>query len=81
MVLLCILSQFGLVKFGWELSGLVWFGMDEFGLVQLKDCRHRSTRVVGCYIVGGTCSLDGVDTPVTFLLSKHGAGDIRVWCW
>ena len=47
----------------------------------LKDCRHRSTRVVGCYIVGGTCSLDGVDTPVTFLLSKHGAGDIRVWCW
>ena len=28
MVLLCILSQFGLVKFGWELSGLVWFGMD-----------------------------------------------------
>ena len=47
----------------------------------LKDCRHRSTRVVGCYIVGGTCSLDGVDTLVTFLLSKHGAGDIRVWCW
>ena len=36
MVLLCILSQFGLVKFGWELSGLVWFGMDEFGLVQLN---------------------------------------------
>ena len=27
VVLLCILSQFGLVKFGWELSGLVWFGM------------------------------------------------------
>ena len=25
MVLLCISSQFGLVKFGWELSGLVWF--------------------------------------------------------
>ena len=24
-VLLCIPSQFGLVKFGWELSGLVWF--------------------------------------------------------
>ena len=36
MVLLCILSQFGLVKFGWELSGLVWFGMDVFGLVQLS---------------------------------------------
>ena len=35
MVLLWIISQFGLVKFGWELSGLVWFGMDEFGLVQL----------------------------------------------
>ena len=37
MVLLCIPSQFGLVKFGWELSGLVWFGMDEFGLVQLSS--------------------------------------------
>ena len=37
MVLLCILGQFGLVKFGWELSGLVWFGMDEFGLVQLSS--------------------------------------------
>ena len=37
MVLLCILSQFGLVKFGWELYGLVWFGMDEFGLVQLSS--------------------------------------------
>ena len=35
VVLLCILSQFELVKFGWELSGLVLFGMDEFGLVQL----------------------------------------------
>ena len=35
IVLLCIPSQFGLVKFGLELSGLVWFGMDEFGLVQL----------------------------------------------
>ena len=40
MVLLCIPSQFGLVKYGWELSGLVWFyinwfGMDEFGLVWL----------------------------------------------
>ena len=40
MVLLCILSQFGLVKFGWELSGLVWFdiiwcGMDEFGVVEI----------------------------------------------
>ena len=33
MVLLCIPSQFGLVKFGWELSGLVWFGVVEFGLV------------------------------------------------
>ena len=38
-VLLCIPSQFGLVKFGWELSGLVWFdiiwcGMDEFGVVE-----------------------------------------------
>ena len=37
MVLLCILSQFGLVKFGCELSGMVWFGMDEFGLVQLSS--------------------------------------------
>ena len=37
MVLLCILSQFGLVKFGWELSGLVWFGMDEFGLVWMNS--------------------------------------------
>ena len=27
MVLLCIPSQFRLVKFGWELSGLVWFGL------------------------------------------------------
>ena len=36
MVLLCILSQFGLVKFGWELSCLVWFVMDEFGLLQLS---------------------------------------------
>ena len=25
MVLECIPSQLGLVKFGWELSGLVWF--------------------------------------------------------
>ena len=38
MVLLCIPSQFGLVKFGWELSGLVWFdiiwfGVDEYDLV------------------------------------------------
>ena len=38
MVLLCMPSQFGLFKFGWELSGLVWFGIiwfgvDEFGLV------------------------------------------------
>ena len=42
MVLLCIPSQFGLVKFGWELCGLVWFGkiwfgMDEFGLVWLSS--------------------------------------------
>ena len=42
MVLLCIPSQFGLVKYGWELSGLVWFyincfGMDEFGLVWLSS--------------------------------------------
>ena len=42
MVLLCILSQFGLVKFGWELSGLVWFvktwlGIDEFGLVWMSS--------------------------------------------
>ena len=37
VVLLCILSQFELVKFGWELSGLVLFGMDEFGLVQLSS--------------------------------------------
>ena len=42
MVRLCIPSQFGLVKFGWELSGLVcfgktWFGIDEFGLVWLSS--------------------------------------------
>ena len=37
VVLLCILSQFELVKFGWELSGLVLFGMDEFGLVQMRS--------------------------------------------
>ena len=37
MVLLCILSQFELVKFGLELSGLDWFGMDEFVLVQLSS--------------------------------------------
>ena len=36
MVPLCILSQFGLVKFGWELSGLVWFGAGEFGLVWMS---------------------------------------------
>ena len=42
MVLLCIPSQFGLVKYGcWELSGLVWFyinwfGIDEFSLVWLS---------------------------------------------
>ena len=37
--------QFGLVKFGWELSGLVWFGiiwfgMDEFNLVWMED-KHK----------------------------------------
>ena len=37
MVRLCIPSQFGLVKFGWELSGLVlfdiiWCGMGRFRL-------------------------------------------------
>ena len=32
MVLLCIPSHFGLVKFGWELSGLVWFGTIWFGV-------------------------------------------------
>ena len=42
MVLLCIPSQFGLVIFCWELSGLVWFGktwfgIDEFGLVWLSS--------------------------------------------
>ena len=37
MVVLWIIGQFGLAKFGWELSGLVWFGMDEFGLVQLSS--------------------------------------------
>ena len=42
MVLLCILSQFGLVKFGWEWSnlfwfGIIWFGMYEFGLVWLSS--------------------------------------------
>ena len=37
MVLLCILSQFGLVKFGSELSGLVWFGIDEFGLMEMSS--------------------------------------------
>ena len=41
MVLLYIPSQFGLIKFGCELSGLVWFdiiwcGMDEFGLLWLS---------------------------------------------
>ena len=40
MVLLCILSQFGLVKFGWESSGFVWFGMDELSLVQLGSVRY-----------------------------------------
>ena len=43
MVLLCIPSQFGLVKFGWELVwelvwfGKTWFGIDEFGLVWLSS--------------------------------------------
>ena len=41
LVQLCIPSQIGLVKFSWELSGLVWFGIiwfgvDEFGLVWLS---------------------------------------------
>ena len=41
MVLLCMPSQFGLVKFGWELSclvciGIIRFGTDEFGLVWLS---------------------------------------------
>ena len=41
MVLLCMPSQFVLVKFGWELSGLVCigiirFGTDEFALVWLS---------------------------------------------
>ena len=41
LVLLCMPSQFELVKFGWELSGLVcigviWLGMDEFGMVWLS---------------------------------------------
>ena len=35
MVLLCIPSQFGMVKFGWDFSGLVC-GVDEFGLVWLS---------------------------------------------
>ena len=34
MVLLCILSQFGLVKYGWELSGLIWFYINWFGRVK-----------------------------------------------
>ena len=34
MVLLCILSQFGLVIFGWELSCLVWFDIIWFGMVE-----------------------------------------------
>ena len=42
IVLLCMPSQFGLVKFGWELVwelvwfGKTWFGIDEFGLVWLS---------------------------------------------
>ena len=42
MVLLCMPSQFGLDKLGWELSGLVcigiiWFGINEFDLVWLSS--------------------------------------------
>ena len=41
MVLLCIPSNFGLVKFSWKLCGLVWFpiwfGVDEFGLLWLSS--------------------------------------------
>ena len=42
MVQLCIPSQFGLVKFGWKLSGLawhgiIWVGVDEFGFVCLSS--------------------------------------------
>ena len=37
MVLLGTPSQFGLVKFGLELSGLVWFGMDVFGFLYLSS--------------------------------------------
>ena len=45
-VLLCTPSQFGLVKYGWELSGLVWFYinwfvMDDFGLVLLSLVWYR----------------------------------------
>ena len=52
VVLLCIPSLFGLVKFGQELSGLVlvwynlvcyvrfWFGMGEFGLVWLRSVSY-----------------------------------------
>ena len=36
MVPPCIFSQFWVIKFGWELSGLVWFGVDEFGLIWLS---------------------------------------------
>ena len=36
MILLCISSQFGLVKFGWELSDLFWFGAVKFGLVWMS---------------------------------------------
>ena len=36
MVLLCMPSQFELVKFGWELSGLVSVGIIWFGVVEFK---------------------------------------------
>ena len=36
MVQLCIPSQIGLVKFSWKLSGLVWFGVVEFGIVWMS---------------------------------------------
>ena len=32
MVLLCLPSQLGLVKFGWELSDFVWFYIIWFGV-------------------------------------------------
>ena len=53
MVLLCIPSQFGLVKFDWELSGLgwfgkIWFGMDKFGLVWLSSVWFDEVNFLKC---------------------------------